>query len=80
MPPAIVWGLVPRIVGGLFVVAFLSLAGQVLGLVGSRGISPASEQLARAREHFPSVLRFVRFPTLLWLSSSDLYLRALPWI
>lgn len=80
LPPSIVWGLVPRIVGALYVVAFFSLSGQVLGLVGRRGISPAAAQLAAARAHFPSALRYVRFPTLLWVSTSDRYLRLLPWI
>ncbi|HEY6881493.1 MAG TPA: lipase maturation factor family protein [Polyangiales bacterium] len=78
LDPALVWGLVPRFVGALYAVAFASLAGQVLGLVGRRGISPAHAQLAAMREHFPGPLRFVRLPTLLWLSSSDRMLWALP--
>jgi len=77
-PPLLVWGLTPRIVGGLFVVAFLSLSPQLLGLIGSRGVSPVREQLAAAREHFPGPLRFVRFPTVLWLDASDGFLRVLP--
>jgi hypothetical protein len=80
LPPALVWGLVPRIVGLLFVVAFLSLAPQVLGLIGSRGIAPVRQQLAEAARHFPGPRRFVRWPTVLWLSSSDGMLRALPWL
>jgi len=79
-PPELVWGLVPRIVGALYTIAFASLSGQLLGLVGSRGISPAREQLAAMRAHFPGPLRFVRLPTLLWLSPSDRFLRALPWL
>src|SRR5689334_19683081 len=79
-PPKLVWGLVPRIVGVLYAIAFASLAPQVLGLIGSRGIAPVRAQLAAAREHFPGPLRFVRFPSLLWLSASDRTLRALPWI
>jgi hypothetical protein len=78
LPPHLVWGLVPRIVGLLFAIAFLSLSGQVLGLVGKRGISPAHAQLAAMREHFPGPLRFVRWPTWLWLSCSDRMLWALP--
>jgi hypothetical protein len=79
-PPELVWGLVPRIIGALYVVAFASLSGQLLGLIGSRGISPAREQLAVMHEHFPGWRRFVRLPTLLWLSPSDRMLRALPWL
>ncbi len=66
--------------GVLYAVAFASLAPQVLGLIGSRGIAPVRAQLAAARAHFPGPLRFIRFPTLLWLDASDRTLRALPWI
>ena len=76
--PEIVWGLVPRIVGALYSIAFLSLAPQVLGLLGSRGISPVGEQLAAFRSHYPGPLRFVRMPTLLWLHHGDGLLRVLP--
>jgi hypothetical protein len=80
LAPQLVWGITPRVVGGLFVIAFLSLAPQVLGLIGSRGISPVREQLAAAREHYPGALRFVRLPTLLWLNTSDGFIRALAWV
>src|ERR1700712_3022195 len=33
LPPALVWGLTPRLVGLLFVVAFASLSTQLLGLI-----------------------------------------------
>src|SRR4051794_4324456 len=79
-PPEWVWGVLPRIVGALYAIAFGSLSGQLLGLVGSRGIAPAREQLAAMRAHFPGPLRFLRLPTLLWLSPSDRFLRALPWL
>jgi hypothetical protein len=78
--PELVWGLIPRIVGALFLVAHASLAPQVLGLAGSRGIAPAREQLGALRTHFPGPRRFFDVPTLLWLNASDRFLRALPWI
>jgi hypothetical protein len=78
--PELVWGLVPRIVGALYVIAFLSLAPQVVGLIGARGISPARDQLGALRSHFPGPLRFLRMPTLLWLHHGDFTLRALPWL
>jgi hypothetical protein len=78
--PEWVWGSIPRIVGALYCIAFASLSGQLLGLVGSRGISPAHQQLAAMRTHFPGPLRFVRLPTLLWVSTDDRFLRALPWL
>lgn len=80
LPPELVWGLVPRIVGALFVVAHLSLAPQVVGLIGRRGIAPVGEQLAALAKNFPGPLRFVRYPTLLWLHHGDNVLRAVPWL
>ena len=80
LPPELVWGLVPRIVGALYVIAFLSLSSQVLGLIGSGGISPVRAQLSAARGHYPGLRRFVRFPTLLWISQHDGFIRALPWL
>ncbi|MDB4986726.1 MAG: hypothetical protein JWN04_1904 [Myxococcaceae bacterium] len=80
LAPALVWGLVPRIVGLLYVVGFASLSPQILGLIGSRGISPVRAQLTETRRHLPGLLRFVRFPTVLWLADSDRVLRALPWV
>lgn len=79
-PPELVWGLVPRIVGCLYVLAFSSLSVQILGLVGTRGISPAREQLGAMAQHFPGWRRFVRLPTLLWLRPTDGMLRTLPWV
>jgi hypothetical protein len=78
--PELVWGLVPRIVGALFCVAFASLATQILGLAGSRGISPVHEQLAAMRAHYPGPERLTRMPTLLWLKHSDTTLRVLTFV
>src|SRR5688572_6807442 len=78
--PELVWGLVPRFVGALFFVAFASLAPQILGLSGVRGIAPAREQLAALSTHYPGPGRFVRMPTLLWLNASDTTLRVLPYV
>jgi lipase maturation factor 1 len=78
LPRALVWGLVPRVVGALYVIAFASLSPQIMGLVGSRGVAPARAQLSAMREHFPGPLRFLRLPTLLWLGPSDALISALP--
>jgi hypothetical protein len=56
--------------------AFLSLAVQVDGLFGSRGIAPAALLLARTRELRGSAAWLER-PTLLWLGASDGALHAL---
>lgn len=76
--PALVWGLVPRFVGVIYLLAFAGLLPQVRGLVGSRGIAPVREQLAAAREHFPGPGRFLRWPTLFWINASDAAVRLVP--
>ncbi len=80
LDPLLVWGLVPRFVGVIYVIAFASLVPEVLVLIGSQGLGPIAPRLARARQDFPGVRRFLDFPTLLWLDCSDRTLRVLPWI
>jgi hypothetical protein len=75
--PTDVWGLFLRLLGVVYLIAFGSLRGQILAIAGSRGISPVSGTLAAARRDLPGWRRVARFPTLLWLSSSDWMLRAL---
>ena len=65
-----------RLLGVVYVCAFWSLATQVLGLVGSRGILPASEFMEAARAQDFGYARFHQVPTLFWLSTSDTFLRA----
>src|SRR4051812_38837391 len=66
-----------RALGSIFFSAFYSLAFQIHGLNGPRGILPAGEfldSLARAVPHLEAIWRA---PTLLWLGSSDAALTAL---
>ncbi len=79
-PPELVWGLLPRLVGASFAVAFLSLSRQVVPLVGSRGVSPLRARLDWLRREVPAPRRWVEQPTLFWLSASDRALAAAPWI
>ena len=59
-----------RLLGGVYLIAFGSLAIQVRGLVGDHGILPVGEYLARVRETYgDGAWRLL--PTLLWLDSSD---------
>lgn len=78
LAPELVWGLVPRFMGVIYVVAFASISGQVSGLVGSRGIAPIAQQLAAARTHMSAPGRYLEMPTLFWLNDSDAFVRALP--
>ncbi|MEY2563957.1 MAG: hypothetical protein QOH88_2150 [Verrucomicrobiota bacterium] len=65
-----------RSLGAIYLIAFLSLWGQLDGLIGEHGILPISEYLKAARAQFggnaPSIV-----PTLCWLNSSDAFLRFL---
>ncbi len=76
--PELVWGLLPRFVGFLYVLAFGALSFQIVGIIGTRGAAPLTARLAATRRDFPGVRRFFEFPTVFWLSSSDAMLRLVP--
>jgi hypothetical protein len=58
-----------------FLVAFLSIGNQIIGLVGTDGILPLSQKLATvAAEH--GLARYWEAPTLFWIDASDAALRA----
>ncbi len=66
-----------RLLALIYLVAFASIGVQILGLVGSQGILPLSEDLAYWGTQLGPE-RFWRLPTLFWLNSSDLALQAAP--
>ena len=59
-----------RLLGVIYLIAFLSFGVQAKGIIGSNGISPAGDFLRAAREYFGTA-RFWSVPTLLWLDSGD---------
>jgi hypothetical protein len=59
-----------RVLGGVYAIAFGSLWVQLGGLIGSRGILPASAFLERVATQ-PGPERFWLAPTLGWLDASD---------
>jgi hypothetical protein len=62
--------LFPKLLGGVYFLAFSSLLVQVAGLFGSRGLLPISSHLAELRQRLGRrAYRLV--PTLFWLNSSD---------
>ena len=65
-----------RALGAIFFCAFGSLALQVRGLIGQRGIAPAAEFLTAAREQL-GVAAYWKAPTLFWISADDSVLVAL---
>jgi predicted DCC family thiol-disulfide oxidoreductase YuxK len=65
----------PRLMGLVFLCAFLSLWVQIDGLAGSRGILPVAAQLAAVEAHFAAAgtpaQAWLQVPSLLWLGASD---------
>ncbi len=67
-----------RLLGLVYFIAFLSLAQQVLPLIGENGLLPVQSYLARAEAHVGSLFdAFLRFPSLFWLDASDGFLTAM---
>ena len=62
----------------IYVCAFASLAVQITGLAGARGILPAGHFLAEARNVL-GVRAYWMAPGVFWLASSDVFLRAMCW-
>lgn len=67
-----------RLLGAVYFVAFASLAVQITGLVGERGLLPAGEFLQWARSIYGADA-YRLLPTLFWLDWSDLALRLCAW-
>jgi hypothetical protein len=65
-----------RLLGLVYVIAFLSLRGQVVGLIGAHGILPADNFLQAVQHNFGAE-GYRLFPTLAWISSSDAALKLL---
>src|SRR5881397_4352109 len=63
-----------RALGLIFFSAFYSLAFQIHGLIGERGILPADYYLHQLATSLGVVERVWYAPTLLWLNASDLAL------
>ena len=78
MPPsfAIARCVFLRLLGLVYLTAFLSLWSQVDGLIGSHGILPASSYLEAIRNDFGPE-RYWHFPTLAWFGASDAALHVL---
>ncbi len=77
LSPLLVWGLFPRLLALVYLIALGSLFRQVVPLAGAEGLTPVGPLLDKIRADYPSWRRFVYFPTLLWLGSSDRALRLL---
>jgi predicted DCC family thiol-disulfide oxidoreductase YuxK len=65
-----------RLLGLIYVISFLSLRAQILGLLGARGILPASDFLRAVQANFGSA-GYRLFPTLAWFGAGDASLKLL---
>lgn len=65
-----------RVLGVIFIIANLSLLVQVQGLIGEQGIAPARQLLDQIAQQTEGI-RWIQYPTLCWISASDVALRAL---
>jgi hypothetical protein len=59
-----------RALGLVYLIAFWSLGGQILGLIGHDGVLPADRFLAEAGA-LPGPAKYWELPTLAWLAVSD---------
>jgi lipase maturation factor 1 len=80
LSPWLIWGLMPRCIGLLYVVAFGALIPQHDWMPGSSQLLPLRVQLARMRRDYPGARKYFQLPTVLWLSDSDATVRALPYL
>jgi len=67
-----------RGLGVLYFIAFISLAVQIQGLIGSNGILPVSDYLEMIEKRFGPE-RFLLIPTLSWIFRGDFFLAILCW-
>ncbi|MEA2625319.1 MAG: hypothetical protein QOD06_1364 [Candidatus Binatota bacterium] len=83
-PPPSYWltrFLILRLLGAVYLVAFLVAAHQLVPLVGSHGLMPAKTFLARVDAALGSRWQgFARYPTLFWLGVSDRALVSTAWL
>ena len=65
--------------GIIYFIAFVSLSGQITGLVGKNGIEPAAELMSQARAAVSArgigLERYHLLPTLCWFNATDGFLR-----
>src|SRR6185503_14890564 len=70
-------GLLLRLLGVVYLAAFLGLTRQVLPLIGSHGLTPVTQVLDELRARGDG---FSDVPTLFWIDCSDTTLVVFAWI
>ena len=70
-----------RLLGLVYFVAFLSLANQVLPLIGKDGLLPIGLYLRQAEKYLGSRSNAIfEFPSLFWINSADPFLVMMAWL
>ncbi len=70
-----------RLLGFVYFAAFVSLAVQVLALIGSRGLTPANDFLIRVQTQLGSRKdAFLTLPSIFWFGISDRALVVFAWV
>ncbi|MBA2728072.1 MAG: lipase maturation factor family protein [Parachlamydiaceae bacterium] len=72
-------GLFLKAIAFIYLIAFASLAVQVKGLFGAKGIVPISDLLQRVKGKYPGRSLYFKIPTLFWINASDRTLVAACW-
>jgi hypothetical protein len=69
-----------RLLGFVYVIAFLVAANQLVPLIGEHGLTPATHFLERIQAHLGSrTAGMIRIPTLFWFGISDKLLSIFAW-
>jgi predicted DCC family thiol-disulfide oxidoreductase YuxK len=72
-------GVFLRLIGVIYLIAFVSLWTQIIGLIGHNGIIPADQYMSAAKQQCDAqgigLERYHILPTLCWLNSSDGFLQ-----
>jgi hypothetical protein len=70
-----------RLLGFVYLIAFLVAANQIVPLVGEHGLLPARAYLDLVGDHFGSRANgFLQLPSLFWIQISDSFLTATAWV
>jgi len=73
--------LILRLLGLVYVVAFLTIVNQGLPLIGHHGLLPADIHLDRLADHFGGrAAAAAQGPSLFWLNVSDPFLTTMSWV
>jgi lipase maturation factor 1 len=68
-----------RLLALVYLIAFVSLAVQITGIVGEHGILPIGEFLGQVHARYGAAA-YYNWPTLVWLSPSNAWLSSLCWV